>query len=312
MADGVKLATQATPEFKLDDLKVGKPDARGQPVQEIYWHTDDFRIYRTPHGLATMLSDDTDIAKTQRANYFHLSEDISEFRQLLQTMRPLTLPVSGFVLPSTPAKSRVLDHYEREMARCIAMAVSGQVDEAKSFAEGLKSRLAARAGNRGRIFHLFISLLLTAVALGGGWLAAEYWTTSFFEFEPREIALAVMMGSLGALFSTSVRLRSMDVDPAAGIGMHIVYGGLRILVGALAAVILYFGFRSGVINGILQPVGDGLTPSADAPSTTVKLNLYWVAFVSILAGFSEQLVPNLLDNKAKSATKGESGSDADT
>ncbi len=296
------------PAQKLADLKVGGLDQREQEVLAIFWTAEHFKIYKTDYGLGTMLSDDKARAEVQRKDYLALGADISEFKGLLETMRPLPVPFSKRELPTTPAMRRSREHYERELSRCIASALSGEVDLAKTSLAQLKQRLAVQSGNRGRIFHLFVSLILTTLFVAAGIAVAYKLTDAIFGFLLHEMTIAVMMGSLGALFSTSVRLRSMDVDPAAGVGMHVVYGGLRVLVGALAALILYLGFRSGVVNGILQPVTGGYGASWDAPQTLSQpLNIYWLAFVCVLAGFSEQLVPNLLDAQARKAMGGENG-----
>ncbi len=99
-----------------------------------------------------------------------------------------------------------------------------------------------------------------------------------------------MMGGIGALFSTTVRLQLMAVDPMVSLSMHWIYGGQRVLVGVLGAIIIYFGFKSGIVDGLLRPVADSSIPR--------EIDLYWLAFISVLAGFSERLVPNLLDGKA--------------
>ena len=187
-------------------------------------------------------------------------------------------------------------HYERELARCIAQALLGEPDKALAALQDLRSRLASQISNRARVVHLGINLILVfsvfVIALLFAWSRYE----SAFDFETRELSLAIMMGAVGALFSTTVRLQSMSVDPTVTFLMHWVYGAQRVIVGSLGALAIYFGFKSGVVNGLFQPDATAIGPGTE-------FNLYWLSFVCLLAGFSERLVPNLLDSQAQAAPR---------
>ena len=296
----------------MADLQVGSPDTRGRIVRDLMWNVEEFKIYKTDAGISPFFSDDPALAEKQKLNYLAMGSGIAEFNNLIQTMQPLSIPFTRIELPTTPATSRSTAHYERELSRCIAQALMGQVDEAKASLTLLKQELAAKVANRARVFHLLVSLILTGIAILGGITVAVAHTETLFGYHIKEMSIAVMMGSLGALFSTSVRLRSMTVDPAVGVMMHVVYGGQRILVGVLAAMIIYFGFRSGIISGLFQPIGAEVGPAVSGGADKAQpFNIYWLSFVCVLAGFSEQLVPNLLDSQAESASGQKSDPDKD-
>lgn len=293
-------AVSAPRDFKLDDLVKGQDDPRGRRVRDIFWSVNEFKIYKTDQGISPFFSDDPAVSKAQKLAYLGLGAGIADFNHLIHTLKPRTIPFTDHPIAGGAAGGSSLVHYERELARCIAQALLGQAEIAKSSLADLRNRVAARISNRGRVVHLMINVLLVAAAVVGALAFAKSGYTSTFGFDVKEMGLAVMMGSIGALFSTTVRLQSMAVDPTVSQYMHWIYGTQRILVGALGALIIYYGFKSGVVNGLFQPL-------SGAVEATKTFDPYWLSFVCVLAGFSERLVPNLLDAKASAALKAEQG-----
>lgn len=125
---------------------------------------------------------------------------------------------------------------------------------------------------------------------------------------------ALSFGLLGALFSRFLVLQrsegTVPLDEAATYyGRN--YITLRVLVGTVGAIIVYFFLASDLVGGDLAPNIRQLTyvPASSAPppahtylgtvanmamvpSKDMALLIVW----AFLAGFSEQLVPNLLDS----------------
>lgn len=279
--------------FRLADLTKGGEDPRGRAVHDILWSVDEFKIYKTDQGISPFFSDDPNLAKRQKMAYIALGPDLAAFNHLIHTLKPRTIPFTDQAIGVGGVGSTNLVHYERELARCIAQALLGQAEVARSSLTDLRRRLAARISNRGRVVHLMINVVLVAIAVAGAILFARSSYTSVFQFDVIETGLAIMMGSVGALFSTTVRLQSMEVDPTVSPYMHWVYGAQRVLVGALGALIIYYGFKSGVVAGLFQPISGAI-------DTSQSFDPYWLSFICVLAGFSERLVPNLLDTKAAS------------
>lgn len=286
-------------EFKLADLEVGKPDPRGRMVRDILWAVDAFKIYKTDHGISPFFSDTPEVAATQRLAYLEMGAGIADFNHLIHSLRPTRLPFADRSVPSKSAAGSGLLHYEREMARCVAQAMFGNLESAQSSLSALRTRLAARISNRGRVVHLLINIVLVMVAIAGGLIFAKSGYESEFKFDVREMGLAIMMGSVGALFSTTARLQRMEVDPMITYYMHWVYGGQRVLVGALGGMVLYFGIKSGIVSALFAPLESASAVTIPAQGPAPGLDTYWLSFVCMLAGFSERLVPNLLDAKAR-------------
>ncbi len=125
---------------------------------------------------------------------------------------------------------------------------------------------------------------------------------------------ATSFGALGALFSQFLILQKSDLDVPrddARTYYSRIYIVLRIVIGTVGAIVVYFFLASGLIDGPLVPKmgqlaylvsGAGQSPEgmqtflgtwtskAMVPSKDMALLIVW----SFLAGFSEQLVPNVL------------------
>lgn len=287
--------TPVTPpmKFKLADLKTNETDPRGRVVRDILWAVNEFKIYRTDLGVSPFFSDEPELAAKQKDAYLSLGSGIAEFSHLIEILRPTSIPFTNVPVPRGPSVISMRVQYERELARCIAQALLGHQQEAHASLECLRDRLAAQIRNRARVVHLLINVFLVILAVTGAMSFVLLDYQSQFGFNTKEFGLAVMMGSVGALFSTTVRLQWMEIDATITQFMHWVYGAQRVLIGAMGALVIYFGFRSGVLNGLLEPI-------AGTIDTEAPYNPYWLSFVCVLAGFSERLVPNLLDSHAES------------
>lgn len=288
MPDGVeqKFGT-GNPEraTKLSELEIGRKDQRDRIVIDILWSVHDFAVFKTDAGISPFFSDDETIAGAQRKNYLALGKEIAHFNFLIQLLQSETSNES----------SKLQTQFERELARGIATALTGDSVSARESILDVRKRLETILSNRARKtqFNMNISVFLGFLLCFAAVLLAESWIDAFSTGgETLKLGIAFVTGGFGALFSTAASLRSLRVDPTVSTTMHVVFGFQRMLIGSASAVALYIGYRSGVLSGLLLP-----TPDVET-LTKVEYSNYWIAFVSLLAGFSERLVPNLLEAKA--------------
>jgi hypothetical protein len=173
----------------------------------------------------------------------------------------------------------------------------------------LKQKLLA-AYKRMLAYQFCGAILL--VALPAAVLAFSYVSAKGNVWQPPILMVVALAGILGAFFSALTRLHRVDQLPLAlmsdtvlGLnGLHlVVYSVVPPVVGAIAAVVVYLGFISGVIdssvfpklvckaatktcNDLVQVLNDyGPEKAADYGKA-----LIW----SFFAGFSERLVPDML------------------
>ncbi|MBF9033573.1 hypothetical protein HKCCE2091_04920 [Rhodobacterales bacterium HKCCE2091] len=268
----------------LDDIETGNLDKRGRKVREVYWTHPEFRIYRTDYGTSPMFSDTRSTADEQALAFVRLGPGIARFNHRAMLLRGI----------GSPDDKDAAEHFEREYARCVAQALLGQEAEAAEALAALQGRVERRLQNRAgaRQFTIAMVLAVGAVLVCAGLLRLDPAPTpgdvTAAGLPVDVLLLAIMMGVVGALFSTAARLPWTEVDPSVPRLSQWIFGFQRLVAGALGAVVLYFAVASGVLDGLLAP-------GAEDTSTIDSDRL---AFLFLLAGFSERMVPNLLDARA--------------
>lgn len=282
--------------FLLKDLKTGAADKRGRIVTDIFWAVPDFKVYATAKGISPQFSDDPALAKQQRANYMALGPELSDVNQAINLMdsgwnRFTSKLFSKLDLGDDPRQG----YYEREIARAIAQALSDDVEEARKTLQSVDATVSKRMANVMRVFYFSIcvaaTLIVTMALSGYASTIANPQSEEILGLNAFQLCVAAIMGSLGALLSTAIGLRSLSIDPMATLTINITYAFQRMLVGILGAVVIHITLKSGLFNSLL---GANMPTSPDTAVMTYKL-----AFISLLAGFSERLVPNLLDRASQ-------------
>lgn len=184
---------------------------------------------------------------------------------------------------------------------------------------------AAANGKEDEILGAYkVMLLFQFVGTVG--LAALVAAVLWFSFKgntksPPLLPLVVAAGMLGALFSALIRLYNVDQAGKALItstiqklGPYLIFYALvPPVIGAIAAVVLYLIFIAGYLHTDVFPVMKCFKPDEKTCDTVLDLmNYYWPkspedygkALVwSFIAGFSERLVPDLLQSMASKQDK---------
>ena len=310
--------------FPLSALRTNGRDKRDRRVLDVLWAVEDFKIYKTAQGISPHFSDDPETAREQRNRYLALGSELARVNLLIDLLpRPVALDPGRWRATLTgagaePLHDRARAYYERELARGIAQALLGQPEQGKETLAALAGRLEKRLRNRGRVAYFGMCLGL-AVGIA---LLASYALAWPVGLNLPELSLAAIMGSLGAVLSTAAGLRSLQLDASAMSVMNFVYGVQRMIVGVLGAVVLYLAMRAGVVLDLLPfavetgqatagagadaagTAGAGGAGAGGADGGMQPLDHYKLAFLSVLAGFSERLVPNLLDRNANGNGEG--------
>ena len=226
-------------------------------------------------------------AVEQRQRYLELGPELANMNHLIHMLRHRRFWSKD---PDDKATDPTIVFYEREIARGIAQAMTGKPEEGKATLTALSRRLEKLLRNKGRVIYLSVCV---AAALAVALLASVALASSI-SIDRNQLALAIIMGAVGALLSTATGLRRLKIDASSTPSMNWIYGGQRMLVGVLGAVVVYLALRAGVATDLLPGVG-----------ATETLDPYKLAFVSVLAGFSERMVPNLLDREQNGDRQGE-------
>ena len=304
-------------DFPLRNVRPDALDKRGRLILDVLWAVRDFKIYKTRYGISPHFSDDPEVETLQRQRYVALGSELAYINYLVDLLRPRRSrlhwlpwkrpgrPVTGHAGKGDAGAGTALRaeaerevarledparvHFERETARAIAQALIGNPEQGRASLAALTAQLEKRLLNRGRVAYLAVCVAC-AMAISA---IAGYFLTEDIGINGPELALAAIMGSVGALLSTAAGLPALRLDPSAVWRMNVTYGVQRMLVGVLGAMVLYLALRAGFVHQIL--------PGAEGVPADEHMDAYHLAFLSVLAGFSERLVPNLLERTADGA-----------
>ena len=129
-----------------------------------------------------------------------------------------------------------------------------------------------------------------------------------YHLNPIGFLTAMSTGFLGATFSMLIKNQQrISEGSLEDLNVALAWNTLlvRSFVGLGAAVILYFFFESGLLTGTIWPKVQELAPKEVKPlSSALVPNQQWYLLViwCFLAGFSETLVPNILQKTERKAS----------
>ena len=160
------------------------------------------------------------------------------------------------------------------------------------FVADLAQRLAAAGESHPWLVSAASVLLLISFGIKAAVFPLHFWLPDSYE-APRPAVSALFAGLLTKVgVYAMVRVFTVVLPPSGYLfNVLLVVAGLTMLFGVLGAVVLFLAVRAGIALELIP----GLPASA---STVGSLDPYKLSFISILAGFSERLVPNLLDREA--------------
>jgi hypothetical protein len=277
----------STKAFLLCELAVGKKDKLGNEISEILWLGRNYAVYRSHRGVHVHFSDCPKEEDEQRRRFTQISPELCELRYLTAQMS----------LPWTFGQRSGSSIYHHNMAQAVMLVMENKdradLNRAKQFAEKTLNMAVERATNDNMIrylrFCLFCWALVTVTALSVLWGPIEIDWTIWKSVRPHLVGLKAyiisgMFGATGAMLSVATRLQEFKLKPCHQSNMNYWMAGLRIGIGVVAGIVILVLARTILGDAIGQHIA----------------KLYWeaVAAVGLIAGFTERLVPSLLQRTA--------------
>ncbi len=274
-------------EFTVEQLVQQKPDAAGNPVVRVYFKLPPlYGIYQTSSGVAVQYADAVDKAQEQATSGAILNP----------LQRQIDALIDGWRTSKNPADQARARRYDERVAVALRLWLLGDTNSALAALELIKQDIADERTSFARFtylqaaflaaFALFVILTVLKSPLGG----------YIFSAETKSLWLAGRAACVGAFFSIAIGIKSRSVLPDLRLRDNVSDAVLRIVIGVIAGGVLLLMLQSGIV-GDLQIGGHAVT--ADRYSWVLVLML------GFLAGFSERLVPDLLDtalSKTRPAT----------
>lgn len=262
------------------DLELGKPDGLGGTVQLIYGRNAPYYgVFRSETRVLVQFADARDLAADQRKAMAPLNPLRGEINGLTEDWRGAADWQGG----------RKAECYDRRVADALVVAFEGDVPTAQALLEQIKADVLADRTALARLQYVIAaSVVVILVVLLASWLAGTVTSTDPNSASAQTKALyeAARAGSLGALFSIALGIRSRTVLPDLQKLANSLDAVLRVVIGVIAASLLIGMLMADIVE---VSIGKGEVTAAS------WLPIFVFAF---LAGFSERMVPDLLSKVA--------------
>lgn len=260
----------------VDAIKVGELDSAGNPITAVYAKVSGiYAIYCAGAHVMVHFADSEKLGVEQRLCLVAVNDMRGKIEELV-----CDLLSQG----DTEGKNIVTD-IRRHLAFGLQIALQGQKEIALLRLTRLHARLVDQKESSARLYYLLstFAILLAVIALS--WFATSpMFIDDIGSNRPIYLLwIAFAVGGVGAFFSTAIAVRSRNIRSATVLRDNLIDGGLRVLVGAISAVIL--------IDLVFLKYAQ-----LDLAGMKFDSELRWphVLVLGIAAGFFERFVPDML------------------
>ncbi|MBL9186761.1 MAG: hypothetical protein JNK23_04735 [Opitutaceae bacterium] len=206
--------------------------------------------------------------------------------------------ISSTHFAGVPKQRGELAEFRRLLGESLARAYVGNIRSANALLDSTENLLHERSGQRARQWYLTAAGLTTLLPVIGAvafWISrdqlhATLGTAAF------EIILCAFLGGVGALISTILSVRKVNLNASFGPQIHYFEGTARIIIGVGFGGLVAAAIKGNLLLGSLNAIAD--------PS----IRLACVCALAMIAGTSERIVPNFIKKVEKTAF--EHGADA--
>jgi hypothetical protein len=274
------------------DIVVGNTDSTGATILTVYAKVScKYAVYRTHERVVVHFADDQAAGDSQRAALAQLNALRGQINGLINGWR--TSPRSRGYCRATA--------FDRRVADALGVALQNTpsaVEDAKAMLAAIKEDIFGVRTARARVYYgvgaAAAALILILLACLFTW---KFYDSNIYAYSPdgRLLWLALGAGALGAFFSIAVRLQTRAILTDLQKRETISDALTRVAIGAIAGLVLVTVFQTRLVTVSLG----NIAIAAARPDS-------WLtpAFVAFLAGFSEMLVPGLLDRGSVAPGRG--------
>jgi hypothetical protein len=281
----------------IADIRKDGNDVMGDKIEAIYSKVSNvYAVYLTENRVKIQFADDPELMYEQRRALSPMTPLRGEIDSLLDKWR------------KKPAYAASVGIFDRRTADALAVALQGDQAHAETLLRAVREDILEEQRSIGRVAYLviaaccalavFLAFALLATAKASGTL--DNTISAFIAYN--KVWLAASIGSLGALFSIFIGIRKRELKPDMQFRDNVVDAILRILIGAVSAVVLFSLLRSQLL---------ALAFGADRVEfgTGSAAEMHVAIVVAFVAGFTEMLVGNYLaravlrDNEADASVR---------
>ena len=241
------------------EFQVGTKDLQGSQIDYVYVTDQNYVIYRTKEGIKYYIFDDY-LPEEQRI-YWKRSVEIG--------------PNLGRIYSLQPEELKSIETINRQIVRGLNQSLEGNNEIAKNILQDAENRLIRLRCLQGRLYYLISAGLVAMIPLA---ILLIFEFIKYFEGKPEFATFAKIAtcGAFGGFLSVSLNVWKLEIDLDASRMLNFASGGSRIIISIVSAIFIYFAIKSKLVLGAMDD------------------SSYGVLVASVVAGFSESFVPNII------------------
>ncbi len=269
----------------VSEIKDEGLDSTGTQIIDVYaYNPPHYAIYRTQQRVVVHFADDEDEAKRQSA--------------ILAPLNPVRGEINGLIDSWRFSNNKRLvekaQSYDRRIADALGLALQDDASGSLSVLNGIKADVTDERTSRARFQYLMAAFFASTIVILLVWLITSLWVTSTGPSTSAWLLwFSLAGGTIGAFFSIAIAIRGRTVLPDLRWLDNAADAVLRVVIGAIAASVLVSLIKLGVVS---------LSIGAAKLTDDVQASWLYALLLSFIAGFSERLIPDLLEKTAASAT----------
>lgn len=268
------------------DITINAVDQTGKQVKFIFSKVaQTYAIYSNEDRIVVQYADDPKKADEQRHTVAFLAPVRGEINGLIEDWRDHRWAIYR-------AKAQ---RYDRRTADALVVALQGDGETAKKLLQAVRNDILDERSSLGRVHYVGWAFVAGLAVVLASWLLQHLFallgvSTGTAEAAGSSPVLSTATGCLGALFSIAIAIRGRTVQTDLRFRDNLLDAVLRMLIGAISALLLLLLFQTKIVVLSLGNLGEiGGTGSGGGHAAEIV--------IAFLAGFSERLVGNLLDDK---------------
>ena len=250
---------------KPEEFKIGGLDLQGRKIEHVYVTGVEYVVYRTNQGIKVYIYDELlpDEERVLWKNFVKISNQL------------------GRIYALQPEELSSVESINKTIARAITQSIEGHLADAVELLNNAESRLIRLRCLKGRLEYLIsagITVFTFIIMLSIIQFLSRYISI------PDELIMILKVttcGALGGFLSVSINVWKLNIDLDANRILNAASGSSRIVIASVAAVFAFFAVKSELILG------------------TLSKTIYGIYIASMVAGFSEKFIPNIIRSISK-------------
>jgi hypothetical protein len=267
----------------LKRYKVGELDRCGNFIEYIYSHPHDYVIYRTKKAI--------------RWDYLPPKNGGIDYSKRINQI----LDIISKIWSRNPEEIERVETINKLTVYGIKLALEDDISMSKKVLDAASIRLEDFRERDARLqyllgsFYALTTIILAILLLG---VLPGFFDRSiiniFDKFSvPREFIVVVSCGAMGGFLSVALGINRIEIETDSDFR---IAGISRIFIAVISSLIIYIALRANLFSDLSKIL-------LNVNGQSQKVDIWRVGFVSAAAGFTETLVPNILNLSSREPSK---------